>query len=126
MILSQSSAVRSAGVSQQRVSQANSVLSHAPDLADGVVAGLVPLGKAYETARDRKEAAKSTDTHMVTLRKEAPDLYAKALRSRPPRLPNWNGLPQTGGFTAQGAARPVVAVSRCEPVWKYAACPPPG
>lgn len=69
-------------ISQSRLSKANSVLEHAPDLADAVLAGSVPLDKAYETARDRKRAAESTETQMVSLRAAAPDLADLVVEER--------------------------------------------
>ncbi len=62
------------GVSTSRISYANVVLTHAPDLADGVVTGAVSLDAAYETARQRKTDAESTEARMAELRAEAPDL----------------------------------------------------
>jgi len=77
-------AVRLAGISQRdgaqrfklnqaRIGQANTVLDYAPDLADQVFAGL-PLHEAYRTARERKQAAESTEAAMGRLRAEAADL----------------------------------------------------
>jgi prolyl-tRNA editing enzyme YbaK/EbsC (Cys-tRNA(Pro) deacylase) len=43
-------AAREVGTSQARVSYANVVLEHAPDLAAGVLAGARPLDDAYATA----------------------------------------------------------------------------
>lgn len=62
------------GPSKQRVAHARQVRDHAPDLADSVASGTVPLDTAYETARERKKAAESTETQMAGLRSEAPDL----------------------------------------------------
>lgn len=54
----------------------------AADLADSVLTGGVSLDKAYETARDRKRAAESTDSQMATLRGEAPDLADQVTEER--------------------------------------------
>jgi RNase H-fold protein (predicted Holliday junction resolvase) len=82
-------AVRLAGISQRdgaqrfnlnqaRIGQANTVLDYAPDLADQVVAGL-PLHEAYRTARERKQAAESTEAAMARLRAEAGPLSVPVL-----------------------------------------------
>lgn len=47
-------------VNRERVRQANTVIDFAPDLADGVLAGSLPLNEASAEARKRKEA-KETD-----------------------------------------------------------------
>ena len=44
-----------AGVGKSRVSQANTVLRHAPELADAVMAGTISLDEAYKEAKQRKE-----------------------------------------------------------------------
>jgi hypothetical protein len=44
-----------AASSQQRISQANVVLKYRPDLADDVIAGILPLNDAYAQAKARKE-----------------------------------------------------------------------
>ncbi len=49
------------GVSHQRVHQASLILEHAPELADAVMAGTVPLDVAYAEARQRKEAKASRE-----------------------------------------------------------------
>lgn len=61
-------------ISSSRIGYARAVVSHTPDLVPAVVAGTMPLDKAYETARERKRAAESTDTQMANLRADAPDL----------------------------------------------------
>jgi ParB-like chromosome segregation protein Spo0J len=63
-----------AKVSQPRIAKAKTVLDHAPDLADAVVAGAVSIDSAYDTARDRKKAAADTEAQMARLRADAPDL----------------------------------------------------
>jgi hypothetical protein len=70
------------GLSKARVAYARTVLDYAPDLADAVLAGSVPLNNAYEQARDRKRAAESTDAQMATLRGEAPDLADQVTEER--------------------------------------------
>lgn len=68
-------------VSKSRVSQACVVADHAPDLADTVVTGAVGLDEAYRIARERKQAAESTESAMVRLRGEAADLADQAAES---------------------------------------------
>ena len=53
----QTGLAKSAGMSQSRLAKANTVLEHAPDLADDVVAGLVSLDEAYKDAQRRKVEA---------------------------------------------------------------------
>jgi hypothetical protein len=72
---------KSAGTSAQRITQANVVLEHAPDLADAVIAGAVGLDKAYETARDRKTAAESETAQLERLRAKNADLAASSRHS---------------------------------------------
>jgi ParB-like chromosome segregation protein Spo0J len=71
---SQDRAARAVGVSQPRVSQASTVLTHAPDLADAVVFGVTSLNEAYEVARKSKEDAESSGARLARLRTDAPDL----------------------------------------------------
>jgi ParB-like chromosome segregation protein Spo0J len=52
-------ASKQSGLSQQRISQARTVLHHAPDLADQVLNGSLPLDKAYEEVRIRKGRAET-------------------------------------------------------------------
>ncbi len=61
----QQSSADLAGVSQSRVAQANTVIRHAPELADAVMDGTVPLNDAYAEARQRKEAVEPADTTSV-------------------------------------------------------------
>ena len=67
-------ASRAIRVSAARISQALLVLTHAPELADAVLAGATGLDAAYETAQTRKRAADQSEVHMARLRAEAPDL----------------------------------------------------
>lgn len=73
---------RTLGVNEARVTEAKAVLEYAPDLAESVVAGSVPLNKAYEEARKRKESADSTEVKMTKLRAEAPDLADEVTEER--------------------------------------------
>lgn len=67
-------AARAVGASQARISQARSVLAHAPELADAVRDGAVSLDAAYATAQDRKRDQASTSARMAAVRAAAPDL----------------------------------------------------
>lgn len=69
----QRDAAKRAGANPGRVGMAGTVLTHAPELADVVLAG-GSLDDAYATARDRKAAAESVVAHLAKLRAEAPDL----------------------------------------------------
>ncbi|MGH3635612.1 MAG: ParB/RepB/Spo0J family partition protein, partial [Mycobacterium sp.] len=80
--MKQTEAARALHMSHDRVHRAKTVLDHAPDLADAVIAGSVPLDKAYETARDRKRAAESTDSQLAALRQKAPDLADQVTEER--------------------------------------------
>lgn len=71
----------SSAVSASRVAQASTVIQHAPDLADAVMAGTMPLNAAYDEARQRKaeaetreERAKRDERNLAMLRVSAPDL----------------------------------------------------
>jgi hypothetical protein len=64
----------SEGITYERVSSARTVLRHAPDLADQVIAGSLSLDKAYEEARLRKGQA---------------DTYEARFQSLKPRRPTW-------------------------------------
>lgn len=65
---------KAAGVASAYVSKANQVIEHAPDLADQVAAGAMPLNTAYDEAKRRKaEAAAGTDK-LAKIKTEAPDL----------------------------------------------------
>ncbi len=52
----QSTSVKITEVSSGYLSHARTVLQHAPDLADNVLAGTTSLDAAYKTARERKTA----------------------------------------------------------------------
>lgn len=65
---------KTADLNRERVRQAAAVLDHAPDLADSVVSGATSLDAAYDTARDRKRVAETTEAQMLKLRYDAPDL----------------------------------------------------
>ncbi len=57
----QSAAADAAGVQESRISEARSVLRYAPELAEAVMAGTVPLSDAYAEAKQRKEAKASRE-----------------------------------------------------------------
>jgi hypothetical protein len=96
-------AARSVGASQARVSQANVVLTHAPDLADGVLLGALGLDAAYETARERKEAAQSDEGKLLRLQREAPNLAALVTEER---LTLAGSLPKRRVPARRGRRRP--------------------
>jgi ParB-like chromosome segregation protein Spo0J len=57
-----------------RISQAKTVLDHAPDLADAVIAGTRSLDDAYAEARQRKADLDSDERKLERLAEAAPDL----------------------------------------------------
>jgi ParB/RepB/Spo0J family partition protein len=61
-------------LSTGRVGQAATVLDHAPDLANAVVAGARSLDDAYKEAQDRKRAATDAEAQIAKLLAEAPDI----------------------------------------------------
>jgi hypothetical protein len=67
-------AAQASDISKARLSQANTVLRHAPDLADAVVAGAQSLDVAYSVATDRKRKATNDQARAERLRATAPDL----------------------------------------------------
>lgn len=73
---------RAAGTSAARIAYAAVVLDHAPDLADAVLSGAVPLDEAYTAARQRKEAAASLEARFGRLQVTAPDLAALVVEAR--------------------------------------------
>lgn len=60
-------------VSKARLSYARAVLQHAPELAQLVLVGS-SLDAAYQTVRDREQAAASEEAKLARLRAEAPDV----------------------------------------------------
>ncbi|MFB7950287.1 ParB/RepB/Spo0J family partition protein [Kitasatospora phosalacinea] len=63
-----------AGVSGSRISQALTVLCHAPDLVDPVISGAIGLNEAYKSARETKAQADSVEAQLARLRMEDPEL----------------------------------------------------
>lgn len=76
------SAAAEAGISRARVGYASVVLTHAPDLAESVISGSLPLDKVYAEARARKLAAESTEGRMKRLRDTAPDFADLVVEER--------------------------------------------
>lgn len=67
------------GVSAARISQAATVLQHAPDVAAAVIAGAMGLTEAYQIARDNKTKADSAESQLARLRAEDPELADKVV-----------------------------------------------
>ncbi len=63
-------AARNYDVNRTRIVQATAVLEHAPELADAVMAGTVPLNDAYAEARQRKEAKESREEKASRARRD--------------------------------------------------------
>lgn len=80
--VTQQTASKQADISQQRISQARTILKHAPDLADSVISGFLPLDNAYEEARIRKGRADTYESRFNALKAEAPDLAELVVEER--------------------------------------------
>jgi len=65
---------KTVGIDRTRIGYASLVLQFAPDLADSVVTGLMPLDEAYRTAQERKREAESDSAKLASLRKAYPEL----------------------------------------------------
>jgi len=64
------------GIHANRLIEAGLVLDWAPALGPAVVAGVTPLSKAIEEARDAKRDAEALDAKLSRLKADAPDLAA--------------------------------------------------
>ncbi|MEU6233468.1 hypothetical protein [Kitasatospora sp. NPDC047058] len=73
------SSVARHGINLTRLSIATTVLEHAPDLAEQVRAGTLPLNAAYTAARRRKADAKALLAQHARLRRQAPDLAEQVI-----------------------------------------------
>lgn len=71
-----------ASVAFTQVGHALVVLDYAPDLADSVISGAMPLNDAYKVAQERKTAADSAEAQLAKLRVEAPDLADQVVEER--------------------------------------------
>ncbi|WP_419996931.1 ParB N-terminal domain-containing protein [Streptomyces boninensis] len=69
-------------LSRSRLSVANVVLTHAPDLAERARLGTLGLDPAYEEARQRKAHAEALLAQFERLRRHAPDLAAAVQEER--------------------------------------------
>jgi len=69
-----SSLAKASGVSETRIANARVVLQHAADLADNVVAGILSLDTAYQTARQRKADAEDLAKQLEGLKRHYADL----------------------------------------------------
>jgi hypothetical protein len=67
------------GISHSRVAYAKTVIDHAPDMVDAVIAGATGLDEAYRIARERKTAADSAENQLARLRAEDPELADKVV-----------------------------------------------
>ncbi len=61
-------------ISEGFISRASTVINHAPDLAESVLAGSLGLNAAYDQARQRKQSIQHDAEVLGKLRAEAPDL----------------------------------------------------
>jgi ParB-like chromosome segregation protein Spo0J len=73
------SAAKAVGVSAGRVAQAATVVAHAPDLADAVVAGAMGLDEAYRIARENKTKGESAEAQLAQLRADDAELADKVV-----------------------------------------------
>lgn len=62
------------------LSQARAVLKHLPDTAQGVLAGSMPLGKAYDEATEARDAAKTEEEKLHELQSIAPELAENVIQ----------------------------------------------
>lgn len=62
------------GIAVAMIGRASTVLQHAPDLVDPVIAGAMGLDEAYATARENKAKASSAEAQLARLRQEDPEL----------------------------------------------------
>jgi hypothetical protein len=67
-------AAKQSGLKNNRVAYAFTILRHAPDLANSVIAGSISLDNAYEEARIRKGRADTHEARFNALKEAAPDL----------------------------------------------------
>ncbi len=73
------SSVTEGFISSERLSLARTLIAHAADLADNVLAGTTSLDAAYEVARERKNAAASKQAQIDKLRESHPELADKVV-----------------------------------------------
>lgn len=64
------------------ISKARTVLAHAPDLADTVLSGAIPLNEAYQEALGRKKEKDSDEAQFSRLQKLDPDLANLVVEER--------------------------------------------
>ncbi|MFE0578122.1 plasmid replication/partition related protein [Streptomyces sp. NPDC058874] len=69
------------GLSRSRLSAANVVLKHSPDLAEQVRTGTLSLDNAYNTVSERKARAVALQKQYDRLREHAPDLAEQVTES---------------------------------------------
>jgi len=81
------------GVTPTRIGTASTVLQHAPDLVDAVIAGATGLDEAYRIARERKTAADSV---------EASAPWARGRQVSPGKLPDLADVCPVGAREAGG------------------------
>jgi ParB-like chromosome segregation protein Spo0J len=74
---SQNRTAKDAGINQQRISEAFTVLDFASDLADGVIDGTITLDAAHHQATERKRAKRFREIELQRLKETAPDLAAR-------------------------------------------------
>ncbi len=70
------------GVSQSRIAYAEIVLTHAPDLVDGVIIGGTSLDEAYDLAKKRRAEAIARASKLERLANGATDLHQLVLEER--------------------------------------------
>lgn len=59
--------------------RASTVLQHAPDLVDPVIAGAMGLNEAYAVAQENKSKANSAEVQLARLREEDPQLAERVV-----------------------------------------------
>lgn len=67
------------GVALAVMGRASTVLQHAPDLVDPVIAGAMGLNEAYNVAQENKAKANSAEVQLARLREEDPQLAQRVV-----------------------------------------------
>lgn len=75
-------AARQHGISQVRISQATTVIKHAPDLTASVVSGCLSLDDAYNDAKERKRKAEVAEQLLAQLRAIAPEFADQVVEGK--------------------------------------------
>lgn len=78
----QTEAARQHGISQASISQATTVIKHAPECVTSVISGAIPLDSAYNEAKERKRKAEEAEQLLAQLRKDAPEFADQVVEGK--------------------------------------------